>query len=205
MEGVDGASLRTIAADAQTSIGMVYYYFPTKDELFLAVIEEVYAKVLAEIEQILQAETTLDERLRNISARVGAASGEEVDVFRLLVREALISSTRLDRVIERFQRGHLPLLFNTMMEGMTSGRIDPTVPLPLAIACAGAMILMPQVMHHALIRRFPHQIALTSDELAALSVDRLFRGIGAPQAAPVRPEAPPPAQLPAKPTRRRNR
>ena len=40
-EGVDGASLRTIARDAKTSIGMVYYYFPTKDDLFFAVVEEV--------------------------------------------------------------------------------------------------------------------------------------------------------------------
>ena len=32
-EGIDGASLRGIAADAGTNIGMVYYYFPTKDEM----------------------------------------------------------------------------------------------------------------------------------------------------------------------------
>src|SRR4029077_6434218 len=35
-EGVDGASLRTIASDAGTNVGMVFYYFPTKDDLFLA-------------------------------------------------------------------------------------------------------------------------------------------------------------------------
>ena len=30
--------------DAGTNIGMVFYYFPTKDDLFLAVVEEVYAE-----------------------------------------------------------------------------------------------------------------------------------------------------------------
>ena len=36
-----------IARDAETNIGMVAYYFPTKDDLFLAVVEEVYAKLVA--------------------------------------------------------------------------------------------------------------------------------------------------------------
>lgn len=33
-QGVDGASLRKIAEDAGTNIGMIYYYFPTKEALF---------------------------------------------------------------------------------------------------------------------------------------------------------------------------
>ena len=36
-DGVEGASLRAIARDARTSIGMIYYYYPAKDDLFLAV------------------------------------------------------------------------------------------------------------------------------------------------------------------------
>jgi AcrR family transcriptional regulator len=36
-DGVDGASLREIAREAGTNIGMVVYYFATKDDLFLAV------------------------------------------------------------------------------------------------------------------------------------------------------------------------
>ena len=45
-QGVDGASLRSIADDAGTSIGMVYYYFKTKDDLFLAVVEDVYGELM---------------------------------------------------------------------------------------------------------------------------------------------------------------
>ena len=37
-DGVDGASLRKIAREAGTNIGMIYYYFPTKDDLFLAYV-----------------------------------------------------------------------------------------------------------------------------------------------------------------------
>ena len=42
-DGVDGASLRRIAQAAGTNLGMVYYYFPSKDDLFLAVVERHYA------------------------------------------------------------------------------------------------------------------------------------------------------------------
>ena len=52
VEGVDGASLRAIAHDARTSIGMIYYYFPTKDDLFLAVVEEMYVTVLADMKTV---------------------------------------------------------------------------------------------------------------------------------------------------------
>ena len=53
-EGVDGASLRQIAADAGTTIGMIYYYFPTKDDVFLAVVEDVYEKLLVDVERALK-------------------------------------------------------------------------------------------------------------------------------------------------------
>src|SRR3954467_5674250 len=62
-DGVDGASLRQIAADAGTSIGMVYYYFPNKDDLFLAVVEEVYEGVLALFEKALSHPSSVSERL----------------------------------------------------------------------------------------------------------------------------------------------
>lgn len=62
--GVDGASLRNIARRARTSIGMVYYYFPTKDDLFLGVIEQVYGKLLADLSSVLGSASTTEGRLR---------------------------------------------------------------------------------------------------------------------------------------------
>ena len=52
-DGVDGASLRAIATKAKTSIGMVYYYYPSKEELFFAVVEETYSKLVADLGRAL--------------------------------------------------------------------------------------------------------------------------------------------------------
>src|SRR6185436_7484979 len=97
-EGVDGASLRRIAKDARTSIGMIYYYYPTKDDLFLAVVEEVYSVVLADLLSALDPALPVEERIRRLYRRIGAVTSDEVLVIRLVLREALVSSKRLDRI-----------------------------------------------------------------------------------------------------------
>jgi len=48
-KGVDGSSLRSIAAAARTSIGMIYYYFPSKDALNFTHDEEVYGRLLGDL------------------------------------------------------------------------------------------------------------------------------------------------------------
>ncbi|MBK7400678.1 MAG: TetR/AcrR family transcriptional regulator [Myxococcales bacterium] len=183
-EGVDGASLRTIAADAGTSIGMIYYYFPTKDDLFLAVVEETYGKLLHQLEAIFDRPTVpARERLRDAFAHIGSASDEEIEVVRLIVREALVSSTRLDRIVERFQRGHLPMVLRTLADGFERGEIDPSIPLPFALMCTAGLGFVPQIMrriagnHMPVVAGLPEGPAFT-DALITM----LFRAIG-PRAA----------------------
>src|ERR1700742_4247161 len=76
-EGVDGASLRNIAKEAGTNIGIVYYYFKTTDELFLAVIEEVYGKLLGDMRGILAEPIPADECVARLYQRVAAMSDDE--------------------------------------------------------------------------------------------------------------------------------
>lgn len=174
-EGVDGASLRTIAADARTSIGMIYYYFPTKDDLFLAVVEEVYAKVLTELEAIFDRPTVpVRERLRDVFIRVSGMEGEEADVVRLIAREALVSSSRLDRIVERFQRGHLPMILRTLAEGIERGEIDPEIPLPFVFMATAGLGFVPHIMRRvagdrlAAFAMLPEGAAFTDAVLALL-------------------------------------
>lgn len=121
LEGVDGASLRAIAKDAGTNIGMVYYYFPTKDDLFLAVVEEVYERVLADFVTALDPDVPVAARVQRLYERIGRLSEEEFKVARLVIREALISSARLEHILERFRRGHIPLVLQTIRDGMADG------------------------------------------------------------------------------------
>jgi AcrR family transcriptional regulator len=60
--GLGGARVERIASEAGVNVRMLYYYFGSKDELFVAVLENVYAG-------IRQAERTLElERAEPVEA-----------------------------------------------------------------------------------------------------------------------------------------
>jgi AcrR family transcriptional regulator len=183
-EGVDGASLREIAREAGTNIGMVVYYFPNKDDLFLAVVEEVYARILADLELALSLEDTTRERLRRAVLRIGTLSEHELEVLRLVAREALLSSARFKRIVARFMRGHLPLFFEAIAEGARNGELDPSVPIPLLVVAVLGLCGMPQIL-----RRAARDVPLFADlagagpaGLADASLRLLMRAVGGPNA-----------------------
>jgi AcrR family transcriptional regulator len=203
-EGVDGASLRTIAQDAGTNVGMVFYYFPTKDDLFLAVVEEVYAKLLDDLGAALGREAPLPERLQAVFARLGRASDDELAVIRLVVREALLSHERFGRVFARAQTGHVGMLIAALAQGVQQGALDARIPPALLLLSTAAMGALPQLVRRAAGDRAPFSTLPEPEVLAKASVELLMRAIGGP-ARPERdaahvPEAP---RAPRRPPRRR--
>ncbi len=174
--GVDGASLRNIARRARTSIGMVYYYFPTKDDLFLGVIEQVYGKLLADLSSVLGSASTTEGRLRALYARIAVASEDELDVIRLIVREALVSSDRRTRILERFSRGHMPLLLEALAEGVARGEVTAH-PLPALMMVTIAVGIGPQVVRRLMGEREPFASLPQGEELAQSLADLVFEGL----------------------------
>jgi len=185
-EGVDGASLRTIARDAKTNVGMVSYYFTTKDDLFLAVVEEVYARLVRDLSDALEGGATVRDRLGKAFARVGAATDDEVEVIRLVLREALLvpSSPRFARLLARFRQGHLAMVLATLAEGVNDGEVDGAVPLPLLLMTTFAMGALPNILQRVAGREPPFSSLPMPPELSARALDLLFRGIGTPAPAP---------------------
>jgi AcrR family transcriptional regulator len=177
-EGVDGASLRTIARDAETNVGMVFYYFPNKDELFLAVVEEVYGKLLGDLGRALDGGDPVRERLARVFVRIGEASQDELEVVRLVVREVLLSSERFQRVFARMQRGHVKLLLEALGEGVASGEVDAAIPTPLLLLFTFGMGAMPQFVRRAAGQTTPFKALPPPPVLAEMSAELLFRAIG---------------------------
>jgi TetR/AcrR family transcriptional regulator len=178
-EGVDGASLRRIADDAGTSIGMVYYYFPTKDDLFLAVVEEVYQGILADLLLALEPSLPVAERIRRLYARVGALSEDERMIVRLVVREALVSSKRLDRIIERFQSGHLPLMLKLIADGLVDGTFDASIPPMFLIISMMALGGPGQLLFRAMESRSPFPPPIDGVQSSERMLRILLEGVGA--------------------------
>jgi len=180
--GVDGASLREIARDAGTNIGMIVYYFPTKDDLFLAVVEDVYEGIVRDLELSLGADATTRERLRRAVVRLGAVDDRELEVIRLLAREVLLSSTRFERVLARFRRGHLALFVAAVADGVRRGEFDSSVPMPLLVLAVIGLGGVPQLIRRAAGELPPFDSLPGPEDLADATIDLLFRAVGAAKA-----------------------
>lgn len=175
-DGVDGASLRGIASDAGTSIGMVYYYFPTEDELFFGVVEELYQKLLADIEHAIAADVPVRERIERLYTRVARLSDEELLVMRLVLREMLTSNTRFTRLRDRFKSGHVAQIGRLVSDGYASGAFDARLHPMVAMLSVAGMGLVPQIIRRVLGDQLPFPGAPQAEELSRLLVDVLFNG-----------------------------
>lgn len=201
--GVDGASLRSIARAAKSNIGMIYYYYPSKDDLFFAVVEGPYQGMLEKLTRALDPAVSFDARVERLFGFLAALDAGEIAILRLVAREALASSERMHRFLERSLRGHLPLVFGLLQSGMREGRFDPELHPVLVLACLGGIGFFSQLATRFLAPRLlamtqstrgvsPSSVATLLPELGSIdlgSIDvaaelaRVFlRAVGAPAA-----------------------
>ena len=176
--GVDATSLRSIAKGAGTSIGMIYYYFPSKDDLFLAVVEEVYAGLLSDLETALGAHPDFAASVRELYRRVARASALELQVIRLVVREALTSSQRLESLVQRMRRGHVPLIFKAVGRGLERGELRRELHPAILMAATLSIGTLPQIALRALGKHLP-VTPPAAELLPDLLAEALLHGIAA--------------------------
>lgn len=172
--GVDGTALRDVAADAGTSLGIVVYWFPKKEDLFSAVLEEVYAPLVDELRVLLERQASTHDRLHAVALRIASSSAREVEVLRLVAREAIGSAARRKRILRRFLRGHVPFLFAALKQGVHDGELDASTPLPVMLVAFVALAALPQIARRAAGKTMG--LALPSKEkLAEISLAAFFR------------------------------
>jgi AcrR family transcriptional regulator len=91
--GVDGANVNRISLAAGLAKGTIYNYFPSKRDLFLAVVEAASAQAAAGGEA-LDGDAPMADRLRAILKSDVEWVREHEDFARVLVREALAGDPR---------------------------------------------------------------------------------------------------------------
>lgn len=179
-DGVDGASLRQIAQEAGTSVGMVSYYFATKDDLFVAVVEDKYRKILDDITEALAPDAGFDTQVLRLYSRIATLDDEESRVLRMVVREALVASPRMPVLLARFSAGHVPLVLAAVAQAMTRGEIRTDVhPVAVLAGLIGPMMVSqfflrlaaPVLQHVGVVPR--------GEELAKAMREVLLHGIAA--------------------------
>ena len=177
-DGVDGASLREIAKDAGTSVGMVSYYFPTKDDLFIAVVEDKYRKFLDDVTAALAPDAPFETQVLRLYSRLGAMTDDEFRVIRVVIREALVASPRMPRLLQRFSEGHIPVVFAAIARAVARGELRDDVHPVLVVASLFGQGFIPQVFRRLMLPAMPAHIDLPSpEEVARTMRDLLLYGI----------------------------
>lgn len=187
-DGVEGASLRAIAAQAKTSIGMVYYYYPSKEELFFAVVDEAYAKLVSDLALALAPERSVEQRLLRFYERLGALSEPEMRVLRLVLCELLKSTDRFERIAQRFQSGHVALIADAVQQAFLEGTFasgrHPLVAMVSLVSLAGVA----QTVARLAGNRSPFPGAPTGAVLSGELVDVLLHGLSNPPTPKPKPK-----------------
>lgn len=124
--GYSGLSMREIAEAAGLSKAGLYHHFKTKEELFIAVLEENIETVAAIIEAAHREHTTLRDQLTAILTGIFTLPPERRAIIRLASQEmaALQPETR-QAFMMRYQASFIQRLDALMQAAIARGELRP--------------------------------------------------------------------------------
>src|SRR5262249_17646299 len=138
--GFAGASMRDIAAEAGMSVGNVYQYFSGKDDLYLAVLEDVWTNYQTAVGPAL-TEPGFDARLKAFThAATAFFSARRIFLSVFINERSRFTAAFHDRVahvVERHKRARRRQVTEIMKLGMAEGVLREGDPELLASAYLG--------------------------------------------------------------------
>lgn len=138
--GYHATSIRDIAREAGFSVGGVYQFFASKDELYLRIVEEQWDHFFQLLNAALESDTT-EGRLLGLTEAMFRAFEERRGFFKLFLSErgrlsAAFTGEIAQRVGERTRKLRV-LLVDLMRAGVDEGLLQPLPPEMLASAYLG--------------------------------------------------------------------
>ncbi len=181
-KGFTASNINVIARDAGISIGSMYNYFNTKEDLFLTVIDDGYRQ----LKRILM-ETDLGtgdifdklEKILGIAQQFSRDHPDIIQVYLNLTSEGLSHlSQKLSQKIENigawFYRQQLE-------KAKAEGVVDPDLDVNVTSLCIDNIILLLQFSYTSeyykeRLKTFIGEVALNDDERIIRGIMRFFRG-----------------------------
>jgi TetR/AcrR family transcriptional regulator len=130
-KGYNGARVDEIVADAETSKNLVYYYFHKKEDLFVAVLDRIYAAFSAQRGEEWRDRTSPLEALRELAGEIFTAMVKMPEMISLLDTENLFQAAHIKKLacIENIYHPLLDNLRKLLKRGEQAGvfrkGIDP--------------------------------------------------------------------------------
>lgn len=130
--GLTGTNINKIAEKAGISIGSLYKYFPTKEKLYLSVVNLCFNQLSSELAPVLEANTGLADKIRAIIDLIFDSARRYRSLNRLYNRFTSEGNSKLARTIaERVERitasAYANLLKQAKQENIIDGQINPQI------------------------------------------------------------------------------
>jgi AcrR family transcriptional regulator len=135
--GFHGTGMRLIAEEAGVSIGAVYHYFPSKEEVFLAVLRHEYDRRLAEAQALWRDGVSAPEVVRRVVELHFASVAEREDLGRLVSGSWHGEVPELRSQIVALREEYARCIADILSQAMARGEIRPAYPLLTAYALFG--------------------------------------------------------------------
>jgi TetR/AcrR family fatty acid metabolism transcriptional regulator len=144
--GYDRTTLDHVAAQAGVSKGLISYYFPNKDALFLAVLERILTRLRADLETCYRAHLPARERLRlNLKNLFG--SEKRARQYYTVLIDFLARAPREKEIggyTETIYQTVLTYVEWTIIDGVRAGEfrdVDPHVAASMLVAMMEGLVL----------------------------------------------------------------
>ncbi|KIE28242.1 hypothetical protein LK08_04435 [Streptomyces sp. MUSC 125] len=185
-DGLVGANINTISQEAGYAKGTIYNYFPSKEALFAAVVQEACDRAVTEAEDPGPGAPTRERLRALVSADVAWAAGNEA-FARVFVHEVFSGDPNLfGRVVEA-AAPYTDRAVQVLREGADAGEVRTDRPVEELALLFSGMGLLALAQHWGSAGAWP-----ALEEIPDLVVDLFFNGARQPArtAAAGRDQAP---------------
>ncbi len=174
--GFEAASTRRIAESADVAQSLLLYHFASKEELWRAVVDDVFASLeqgFIEDTAWIGDDADYETRLMSPIRTLVEAFAADADIHRIILHEGKNDSERLTWLVETHLRRFYENSIALIEEGQASGVVrpgDPTLLHYSIVAIAGTVFsLSPEIR-----KLDPHTKANDPDAVTALIRDVLI-------------------------------
>lgn len=118
-QGYDGTSIRDITEAARVTKPVLYYYFKSKEDLYINLINDAYAFFFTEIRAVIQTSQPFLIRLKQLIHLYISCHEMYEDTVRIIYNAAFGSSRNHPKVnIQKLEEEHIELLTKFFQEGV---------------------------------------------------------------------------------------
>jgi TetR/AcrR family transcriptional regulator len=142
--GLAGARTEQIAEEAGVNKALLYYYFQSKEKLYVAAIESAFEEVKEDTKAVLSAETSAGERLVQMTLNNFDHSYSHPSMRTLMQQEMVRlhqgEENQLAAMAQKFFRPIWGMIQKLLEEGIHSGELIPVDPQQIRYASLGANV-----------------------------------------------------------------